>query len=135
MANPSPAEPTHLSGEHFVAAAGSLVLHIVAASSFFGFIGFVLPLLDRVYKERGVELTATAEPVLMAARYYTEFWVYVILAVAAIDLVIVILLVRLPRERRWILTGYNYLWLVVALLLVSRSGALAVAPLKAWLQS
>ncbi len=126
-------EPTHLSGEVFVAAAGALLLHALAASCLFGFLGFVAPLLGSTYAELGAKLNQTTTQIFAITRFYDSYWLPIVLGAIAIDIAIVVLLVRMPTSRRWMLTGYNYIVLALALILVARGTGILVTPLKTWL--
>lgn len=133
MSSPPRPEPTHVSGEVFVASAGALLLHALAATCLFGFMGFVAPLLDATYAELGAKVNQTATAIFSITRLYEAYWLPIVLGTIVLDIVIVILLVRLPTSRRWMLTGYNYIVLALALILVARGTGLLVTPLKAWL--
>src|SRR5690606_12732388 len=87
MTSPPRPEPTHVSGEVFVAAAGALLLHSLAASCLFGFLGFVAPLLDSVYVELGAKLNQTATGIFTITRLYEDYWLLVVLGAIAIDIV------------------------------------------------
>src|SRR5690606_9473491 len=103
--------------------------------SLMGFWGFITRMVGAAYAKHAVEVNSTVAQILSVAEFYQEHSLLIFLGAVLIDLVIVLLLVRLPPARRWMLTGYNYLCLTLALIIVARGTALIVAPMKVWLEA
>jgi hypothetical protein len=131
MHPPSTSEPTHLSGEVFIASVGSLLLHSLPAVCLLNFFIMFVPLVESLARDHQLALATPAQVMFFLSQRAVRYWFVLIPLAVLVDVVIVVLLVRLRPGLRWLLTGYNYLLLVGTLMFITWGTLMAVAPLQA----